>query len=186
MGEPVAVLCGGLGGSRLVHAISLAIGAEHVTAIGNVGDDLEFLGLHVSPDLDTVLYTLSGLLDEERGWGRADETWTFMRTLRSLGGEDWFQLGDGDLATHVLRTHALRRGAALSQVTADLARRLGVRHAVIPMSETPVRTRVKTPRGELAFQDYFVRLKCKPRVLGFRFTGASIARAPAELVAAGW
>jgi len=177
----ILALAGGVGGARLAVGLAQVLGARELAIVVNTGDDFEHLGLAICPDIDTVLYTLASVHNSATGWGRADETWSFMETVRSLGAESWFQLGDRDLAMHVLRTHALREGAALSQVTADLARRLGVRHAVIPMSDTPVRTRVKTPRGELAFQDYFVRLKCKPRVLGFRFAGASRARAPKEL-----
>ncbi len=177
----ILALAGGVGGARLAVGLAQVLPPRELAIVVNTGDDFEHLGLAVCPDIDTVLYTLAGIQNPATGWGRAEETWSFMDTVRSLGAESWFNLGDRDLAMHVLRTHALRAGAALSQVTADLARRLGVRHSVIPMSDAPVRTRVETARGELAFQDYFVRLRCKPRVLGFRFPGAARARPPKQL-----
>jgi len=147
----------------------------------DTGDDIEHLGLTICPDLDTVMYTLAGLHDPLAGWGRKDESWNFMETLGALGGETWFNLGDRDLAVHVLRSRALHQGVALSDVTRTLAARLGVCHPLLPMSETPVHTRVRTERGELSFQDYFVRLRCKPAVRGFRFSGARRAVPPAAL-----
>jgi LPPG:FO 2-phospho-L-lactate transferase len=130
------------------------------------------LGFAVSPDLDTVMYTLAGVNNPASGWGRAHETWSFMSALGALGGEAWFRLGDRDLAVHVLRTLALERGATLSEITHALAKRFGIRHNILPMSDSPVRTRVLTSRGELAFQDYFVRRACAPRVTGFRYRGS--------------
>src|SRR6185295_18569883 len=127
------------------------------TLVVNTGDDFEHLGLRISPDLDSVMYALGGVANRETGWGRADETWSFMATLRELGGEAWFRLGDRDLAVHMLRTLQLHRGVALSAVTRTLSARLGIRHPIVPMSDAPVRTRVRTDRGELAFQDYFVK-----------------------------
>jgi LPPG:FO 2-phospho-L-lactate transferase len=128
-----------------------------------------------------VLYTLAGVNNPKTGWGRAGETWRFMQEMKRVGGEDWFQLGDRDLVTHVLRREALRRGEPLSKITQDLATRFGIGHRILPMSDTPVRTRVKTAAGELAFQDYFVRQRCAPRVTGFRFAGARNARVPDAL-----
>jgi LPPG:FO 2-phospho-L-lactate transferase len=156
---------------------------ERLTIVVNTGDDFEHLGLTICPDLDTVMYTLAGLNNRELGWGRADETWSFMETLKALGGETWFRLGDRDLAVHVARTTALRRGERLSTVTATLAHRLGVRHALLPMSDDPVRTLVVTDHGELDFQHYFVKRRCEPEVTAFRFAGAETAR-PAAAVRA--
>jgi LPPG:FO 2-phospho-L-lactate transferase len=155
------------------------LGPDELTVIVNTGDDFEHLGLHVSPDLDTVLYTLSGLADPERGWGRADESWNFMTAASELGGEDWFQLGDRDLAIHVLRTHGLKVGKPLSRVMQNAAERLGIRAGIAPMSDDPVRTIVETSEGALPFQRYFVERRCQPQVRGIFFDGASAAR-PAE------
>jgi LPPG:FO 2-phospho-L-lactate transferase len=172
-----------VGGARLCVGLARQLQPRELAIVVNTGDDFEHMGLTICPDLDTVLYTLAGVHNAKTGWGRGDETWSAMETFAALGGPTWFQLGDRDLALHVLRTQALRSGATLSQVTAQLARRLGVRHALLPMSDTKVRTRVRTDRGELAFQDYFVRLRCRPRVQGFRFRGAMGARVPPRLAA---
>ncbi|MDQ3890967.1 MAG: 2-phospho-L-lactate transferase [Actinomycetota bacterium] len=171
----LAVLCGGLGGSRLVDALSRAAGASAVTAIANVGDDLEILGLHVSPDLDTVLYTLAGLLDEERGWGVRDESHNALATVGKLGGETWFTLGDRDIGLHLVRTLLLRRGEPLSAVTRFLAERLGVAVRLLPATDDPVRTKVATPLGELDFQDWYVRRRHADSVHGVRYEGAARA-----------
>ncbi len=176
----IVALAGGVGGARLAVGLAAVLPPSRLAIVVNTGDDFDHLGLAVSPDLDTVMYTLAGVNNPVAGWGRAKETWNFMSALAELGGDDWFRLGDRDLAVHVLRTLALRRGVALSEVTRELAGRLGIRHALIPMSDTPVRTRVLTARGELAFQDYFVRDQCRPRVRGFRFAGSRKAQpAPA-------
>jgi len=176
----IVALAGGVGGARLAVGLAAVLKPAQLAVVVNTGDDFKHLGLHVSPDLDTVMYTLAGVNNPQTGWGRAGETWQFMAALKALNGADWFNLGDQDLAVHVLRTQALREGRALSQVTADLAQRFGVRHALLPMTDTPGRTRVRTAKGELAFQDYFVRERCRPRVQGFRFTGArSATPAPA-------
>jgi LPPG:FO 2-phospho-L-lactate transferase len=177
----IVALAGGVGGGRMAAGLAAVLPPRGLTIVVNTGDDFEHLGLHVSPDLDSVLYALAGVDNRETGWGRAGETWNFMEALRGLGGEAWFRLGDRDLAVHVLRTRLLARGIPLSVVTRMLARRLGVRHAIVPMSETPVRTRVRTTRGTLAFQDYFVKLGCRPRVRGFRFQGSRSARVPRTL-----
>jgi LPPG:FO 2-phospho-L-lactate transferase len=180
----ITILCGGLGGSRFVDAISRAAGPERVTAIGNVGDDIEILGLHVSPDLDTVLYTLAGLLDEGRGWGVRDETYNALETVGRLGGESWFTLGDRDVGLHLVRTALLRAGEPLSRVTASLCERLGVGVRLLPATDDRVRTKMKTSGGELDFQDWFVRRQHRDEVLAVRFEGAESARpAPGVLEA---
>ena len=148
----VVALCGGIGGAKLVLGLSRVMAPADLTVVVNTGDDFEHLGLAVSPDLDTVMYTLAGLDDPRRGWGRRDESWSFMRALAALGGETWFQLGDGDLATQVERTRRLRAGEKLSAITADFCRRLGIAVAFFPMSDDRVRTRVWTDLGQLDFQ----------------------------------
>ena len=180
----VVALCGGVGGAKLAHGLSLALPPGELSVIVNTGDDFRHLGLHVAPDLDSVVYALAGLSDPDRGWGRRDETWTFMAALKGLGGESWFQLGDGDLAMHVERTRRLAQGAALSEVTAQLCRALGVAIRVLPMSDDPVRTRVLTAEGWLDFQEYFVHRQCRPAVQGFTFAGVEKARAQPEALAA--
>jgi LPPG:FO 2-phospho-L-lactate transferase len=172
----VAALCGGVGGAKLALGLSRALQPEELTLIVNTGDDFEHLGLSISPDIDTVLYTLSGLADRERGWGRDDETWNFMTALGALGGETWFQLGDRDLATHVERSRRLAAGETLSSVTALLAARLGIGARIAPMSDDRVRTIVHTPDGPLSFQHYFVRERCAPRAVSISFDGADTAR----------
>jgi LPPG:FO 2-phospho-L-lactate transferase len=152
----VAVLSGGVGGAKLVRALVETLGGEHVSAIVNVGDDVEVLGMHVSPDVDSVLYALAGVADERRGWGRADETWHALETVSALGGEDWFKLGDRDLGLHLVRSRALRDGEPLSSVTARIARALGVQARVLPASDDELRTFVVTPAGTFSFQEWFV------------------------------
>ncbi|RIA47654.1 2-phospho-L-lactate transferase [Dichotomicrobium thermohalophilum] len=177
-------LCGGVGGAKLAYGLAQVLSPGRLTIVVNTGDDFEHLGLHISPDIDTVIYTLSGLANPETGWGRAGETWTFMRVLSDLGEPDWFQLGDGDLAMHVARTHRLRAGESLSEVCAHVCQRLGIDHAVVPMSDDPVRTMVSTDEGRLAFQDYFVRRKSGPAVSEITFEGAHVAQpAPGVLAA---
>jgi LPPG:FO 2-phospho-L-lactate transferase len=172
----LAVLCGGLGGSRFVDSLRLAAGDERVTAIVNVGDDVEVLGLHVSPDLDTVLYTLAGLLDEERGWGVRDESYAALAVAERLGADTWFRLGDRDIGLHLVRTSLLRAGRPLSAVTGKLCERLGVRVRLLPASDGPVRTIVETPAGDLPFQTWFVARGHRDRALGLRYEGAEAAR----------
>ena len=172
----VVALCGGVGGAKLAFGLQAVLGSADLTVIVNTGDDFEHLGLSISPDIDTVLYTLAGMADRQRGWGLAGETWTFMDQIKRLGGEAWFNLGDRDLATHVERTRRLRDGESLSDVTAALAESYGVVCAIAPMSDQPVRTLVDTDEGELAFQHYFVREQCSPAVRGIRFAGAAEAR----------
>jgi len=148
-----------------------------VTAIVNTGDDFTHLGLAISPDIDTLLYTLAGKANPVQGWGRTEESWSFMEAVRSLGGEDWFNLGDGDLALHVLRTQRLGQGDALSGIIRDFAAAWGIPARVLPMSDDPVATRVMTPEGELDFQHYFVKRRCTPAIRAIRFAGAQTARA---------
>jgi LPPG:FO 2-phospho-L-lactate transferase len=162
--------------------LALTLPPEDLTIAVNTGDDFKHLGLHISPDLDSVMYALADLSDPVRGWGRRDETWTFMQALAGLGGESWFRLGDGDLATHVERTRQLADGASLSAVTANLCAALGIGPRVLPMSDDPVRTRVLTEVGWLDFQEYFVHQQCQPRVRDFRFAGADTARPQPQLL----
>jgi LPPG:FO 2-phospho-L-lactate transferase len=180
----VVALCGGVGGAKLAQGLGAALPPEELSLIVNTGDDFRHLGLSISPDLDSVIYALAGLSDPVRGWGRRDETWTFMGALKGLGGESWFQLGDGDLAMHVERTWRLAQGATLSEVTAHLCRALGIAIRVLPMSDDPVRTRVLTADGWLDFQEYFVHRQCRPAVQGFTFAGAETARAQPDALAA--
>lgn len=177
----IVALAGGVGGARLAVGLAAVLSPERLTVVVNTGDDFEHLGLTICPDLDTVMYTLAGVENPQTGWGRADETWSFMETLQRLGGEAWFRLGDRDLAVHVVRTQALHAGRPLSGITRELCGRLGIRHAIVPMSDDPVRTHVVTDEGELAFQDYFVRRKCAPVVSAFRFAGSETARVPPSL-----
>jgi LPPG:FO 2-phospho-L-lactate transferase len=178
----VVALAGGVGGAKLAHGLALALPAEDLTVIVNTGDDFEYLGLPISPDLDTVMYTLAGLANPVTGWGQAGETWSFLAALERLGGETWFRLGDRDLATHVERRRRLAAGERLTQVTHGFCRALGVGPRLLPMSDDPLRTRVQTDEGELAFQEYFVHRQCRPRVSGFRFEGQ--ARPTPEVLAA--
>ena len=180
----VVALCGGIGGAKLALGLSRVVAGADLMLVANTGDDFEHLGLAISPDLDTIMYTLAGLDDPQRGWGRRNETWTFMAALEALGGETWFALGDGDLATHVERTRRRRAGEALSAITADFCRRLGIAARVVPMSNDIVRTRLRTDEGWLDFQDYFVRRRCAPRVLEVVYDGAAAARAHADVLAA--
>jgi LPPG:FO 2-phospho-L-lactate transferase len=210
----VLALSGGVGGAKLALGLYRVLPPDTLTVVANTGDDFEHLGLAISPDLDTLLYTLSGQANPELGWGREGETWTFMAALEALGGETWFRLGDGDLATHVERTRRLHAGEALSAITDDFRRRLGIRARLLPMSNDPVRTRLRTSstlsvipgldpgiqerpggarvqpghdadeNGWLDFQDYFVRLRCAPVISELAFAGAATARPQAAFVQA--
>jgi len=182
MSGRVTILTGGVGGAKLALGLCHAISASDVTAVVNTGDDFTHLGLAISPDIDTLLYTLAGKSNSTQGWGRANETWTFMEAVRSLGGEDWFALGDGDLALHVIRTQRLRQGHPLSAIIADLADAWHIAARILPMSDNPVATRVLTPDGELDFQHYFVRDRCAPVIRAIRFAGAESARAAPGVV----
>ena len=181
----ITALAGGVGAARLLRGLVRVVAPDEVTAVVNTGDDTELHGLHVSPDLDTVTYTLAGANDDERGWGLAGETWRVMERLEELGGETWFRLGDRDLATHLYRTGRLARGASLSEVTAELAAAVGVGASILPMSDDPVRTRVTLAGGEeVAFQDYFVRRSHAVAVEAVRFEGAEAAAAAPGVLAA--
>jgi LPPG:FO 2-phospho-L-lactate transferase len=173
---PIVALTGGVGGAKLCLGLQRVLPPGSLRIIVNTGDDFDHLGLRICPDVDTTLYTLGGLANPELGWGRQDETWTFMSTLATLGGETWFRLGDGDLALHVERTRRLASGDTLTDFTADIATRFGIGAQVLPMSDDPVRTVVNTPTGEIGFQEYFVRNRCAPIVTGLRFAGAETAR----------
>jgi LPPG:FO 2-phospho-L-lactate transferase len=180
----VVALSGGVGGAKLALGLSRVLSAGELLVVANTGDDFEHLDLSISPDIDTLMYVLAGLDDTKRGWGRRDETWTFMAALAELGGETWFQLGDGDLATHVERTRRLATGESLSAITAEFCRRLGIATRIVPMTDDRVRTRVRTAQGWLDFQDYFVRQRCEPEVLELRYDGARDARVHPAVVAA--
>ena len=186
MTTPILALAGGVGGAKLALGLSRVLAPEDLTIVVNTGDDETFHGLHVSPDLDTVMYTLAGLANPETGWGLAGETFRTLEALERLGAPAWFRLGDADLATHIRRTDLLCQGWTLSEVTTELCSRLGVpRHiGVVPMTDDPVRTVALTDEGELPFQEYFVKRGCEPRISGVRFDGAESARmAPAFLQA---
>ena len=171
----VVVLTGGVGGAKLVLGLSRITASDALTAIVNTGDDFQHLGLHISPDIDTLLYTLSGKANSAQGWGREGESWSFMAALRELGGEDWFQLGDGDLALHVARTHALTQGQSLSQITARFAAQWGIATRILPMSDQALATILVTDQGRLEFQRYFVEQRCAPAVRHIMFEGATHA-----------
>ncbi len=174
--KPLVALAGGVGAARFLNGLVRVFPPERLVIIVNTADDAEIHGLHISPDLDTVTYTLAGLAHRERGWGLEGDTFHCLAALDRLGAETWFQLGDGDLATHLYRTQQLRAGVPLSRITRDLAHVPGVRPLILPMSDDSVRTRVRTRHGELDFQTYFVRRRCRDAVLGVRFEGAARAR----------
>jgi LPPG:FO 2-phospho-L-lactate transferase len=177
------LLSGGVGGAKLALGLDRALPPGALTVVANSGDDFTHLGLAVSPDLDTLLYTLGGVVNPDTGWGRRDETWHFMEALDALGGETWFRLGDRDLALHVERTRRLAAGETLSQVTAAVAARLGLATRIVPMSDAPAPTRVVTAEGTLGFQDYFVRRRAEPVARGFGYGGAAVVAAPGALAA---
>jgi LPPG:FO 2-phospho-L-lactate transferase len=172
----VLALAGGVGGGKLARGLIAVLPPEQLAIAVNTADDFVHLGLHISPDIDSVLYALADRNDLERGWGLAGETWNFMAAVEHLGGPTWFKLGDRDLATHVLRAEALAAGSTLSDATRLLARRLGIAHAIVPMSDDPVHSVVDTDEGALDFQDYFVRRQCKPKFHGVKFQGAASAK----------
>jgi LPPG:FO 2-phospho-L-lactate transferase len=175
----VALLSGGVGGARFARGLYSALGPGELTVIGNVGDDLEVLGLSISPDLDSILYTLAGLGDDERGWGRAGETWDALSSVASWGGEDWFRIGDLDLGLHLVRTDALRAGEPLSRVTDRLVRRAGLDVGLLPATDDRLRTHVVTPAGTFGFQEWFVARRHEDEVDAVVFEGAESA-APAS------
>ncbi len=168
----VACLSGGVGGAKLACGLYDALGADELTVVGNVGDDAEILGLHISPDLDSILYALAGLNDEERGWGRDDETWNALGAVREWGGDTWFQLGDRDLGLHLVRTQALRGGMSLSSVTAALVDAAGLSCTVLPATDDRLRTRLETPAGTFDFQEWFVERRHADEVDGVELVGA--------------
>ena len=182
--DRVIALSGGVGGAKLALGLSRVLPPHALTVVANTGDDFEHLGLSISPDLDTLLYTLAGLDNPSTGWGQRDESWSFMAALEALGGETWFRLGDRDLATHVERTRRLRAGESLSAIMDDFAGRLGIGARILPMSDDRVRTKVKTAAGWLDFQDYFVRRQCRPAISAVAFDGAESARPHPEFLSA--
>ncbi len=183
MNKSILSLCGGVGGAKLAHGLCKNVRPEDLLVVVNTGDDFRHLGLHISPDLDTVMYTLAEVADPERGWGIAGETWDFMEALAGFADLDWFRLGDKDLATHLYRTRMLGQGQGLGQITRALCRSFSIEHRIVPMSDDPLRTRIVTDRGTLPFQDYFVRQGCRPRVQAIEFDGAGQARAHPDFAA---
>ena len=179
----ILAIAGGVGGAKLVVGLAHALPPERLTVIVNTGDDETFHGLHVSPDLDSVTYALAGITNPETGWGLAGDTFRTLEALARLGADTWFALGDLDLATHIRRTELLDAGMTLSEATAEITARLGIEHTVTPMSDSPLRTIAVTDEGELAFQDYFVRRACEPRISGVRFEGSKSAE-PSPVFAA--
>jgi LPPG:FO 2-phospho-L-lactate transferase len=180
----IVVLAGGVGAARFLEGLIQVFPQEQLTVIGNTGDDREFYGLHVSPDLDIVTYTLAGVVDETHGWGIRDDTFHTMQQLTSYGNEDWFMLGDKDLATHIHRTNLLRQGKTLSEVTDDLRQRFGLKLRLLPMTDQPVATHIQTPAGLFHFEEYMVKRRCSDKVQNVIFIGASEARpAPGVLEA---
>ena len=172
----IVALAGGVGGAKLVDGLAQLLSPENLTIIVNTGDDFKYRGLYISPDLDTVCYTLAGLANPDTGWGRNGETFQVLENLQKLGVLKWFHLGDQDLATHIERTYLINEGLFLSQITRSFCHSWGVEHSILPMSDQPVSTMVDTiDEGELPFQEYFVRRKCEPKVKGFRFAGIDAA-----------
>ena len=178
----VLAVSGGVGGAKLCEGLAAELPAEELTVLVNTADDFQHLGLHISPDIDTLLYTLSGRASRSRGWGLAGETWQAMDAMETLGGESWFRLGDRDLATHLLRTQEIAAGSSLTEVTDSLRQRMGVGPLILPMSDDPVATVVHSDEGALPFQDYFVRRQCEPAVSGFHFQGLESAKANPALL----
>jgi LPPG:FO 2-phospho-L-lactate transferase len=180
----VVLLSGGGGGARFARGLADVLEPGELTVVGNVGDDLEILGLRVSPDLDSLLYTLGGLIDGERGWGRSDETWNALESAGTFGGEAWFRLGDRDIGLHLVRTQALRSGARLSEVTAQLSEHVGIGTHIVPATDDPLRTHVHTPAGRFAFQEWFVGRRHRDEVDGVEYEGATEADAAPGVLAA--
>ena len=178
----VLSLSGGIGGAKLALGLYKELPKDTLSVLCNTGDDFSHLGLRISPDIDTVTYTLSGLANRELGWGREGETWSFMQALEAIGGDTWFRLGDGDVALHVERTQRLNNGESLSQITDHIRRKLQIHAQLIPMCDELVPTIVDTSKGALAFQEYFVKLQCAPPVTGFEFANANHASAPDALI----
>jgi LPPG:FO 2-phospho-L-lactate transferase len=180
----IVALAGGVGGAKLADGLAQVLQPDQLTIIVNTGDDFTHLGLRISPDLDTVCYTLAGLANSDTGWGQANETWNTFTQLKRMGMPDWFQLGDKDLATHIIRTIRLNDGWTLSQITQDFCNIWGIRVQILPMSDQIIQTHVLTSDGDLEFQEYFVHQKCSPIVSGFSFMGSKGAKpAPGVLEA---
>ncbi len=169
-------LSGGIGGAKLALGLEHIFNSPKLMIAGNTGDDFEHFGLNISPDLDTLLYTLSGKSDLERGWGLANETWSFMKAMKEIGGETWFQLGDRDLAIHVERTRRLNEGERLSLITSSFCRKLGVKSQIVPATDDSLKTLVKTPEGILSFQHYFVKDQCRAKIIALQFDGSENAQ----------
>ena len=182
-GSTVVALCGGIGGAKLALGLYRVLDPNTLTVIINTGDDFEHLGLYISPDIDTVTYTLADKNNQEAGWGRRDETWNFMAALAELGGETWFALGDRDLAIHIERSRRLDAAEGLGEITADISSKFGIAAQILPMSDDPVATTIQTSAGRLTFQDYFVRLKCEPVVEKVFYEEAHSAVPHAEILA---
>ncbi len=178
----ILALSGGVGGAKLALGLSTIVEDERLSIVVNTADDFVHLGLRVSPDLDTLMYTLAGESNQTQGWGLQGESWQAMNMLSCFGGDTWFQLGDRDLGTHLMRTQAFHQGQRLSEITETLCQGLKVPQKVLPMSDDPVRTIVKTEQGQLSFQHYFVRERCQPKVTGFHFDGLEQAKAQREFV----
>lgn len=178
----VVLLSGGVGGAKLAEGLATVMDPAALTVIANTGDDIELFGLHISPDLDTLTYTLADCVNRENGWGRADETWAALETLRQLGGTDWFRLGDRDLGLHLYRTERLRAGAGLAAISGEIARGFGLKCTVLPMCESPVPTLIGTAEGEMHLQEYLVRRRCEPVVRSVRSVNIESAQ-PAPGVA---
>lgn len=174
-GKHVLALSGGVGGAKLALGLSKILAPEQLTIVANTADDFEHLGLSISPDLDTVMYTLAGINNQKLGWGLAGESWNAMDAMETLGGASWFRLGDRDIATHLERSERLRRGDSLSSVTDYLSRKLGIKHRILPMTDDSVRTQIVTTKGLLAFQEYFVREQCEPTITDYSFAGIEVA-----------
>ena len=178
MADPrmITVLAGGVGAARFLQGLTRILDTERLTIIANTGDDLEIHGLHVSPDLDTLTYTLAGLIDEEKGWGLKGDTFNYLQMMERYGQETWFKIGDRDLATHILRTSLLKRNFSLTEVTREVCRRLGVQHEILPMTDDPVRTVIHSEEGVLGFQEYFVKRRFEVEVKNIVFKGCESAR----------
>ena len=178
----ILAITGGVGGAKLALGLSKVLSETELLFAVNTGDDFEHLGLHISPDIDSLTYALAEQNNQELGWGREGETWQFIETLDALGGESWFRLGDKDLALHMRRTELLQDGASLTEATAAITNAMGIRHRVAPMTDDPVRTIVHSDQGDLAFQHYFVRERCEPKVSGFSFSGIDDATVNPQIV----
>ena len=171
----ILALTGGVGGAKLSLGLSRVLDPNEITFVVNVGDDFEHMGLSISPDIDTLTYTLGAIVNESTGWGREDESWDCLAELKKFEADTWFQLGDRDLALHLFRTSLLNRGKTLTEVTQVICDRLGIEYKIVPVTDSPLRTRVLTDQGSLAFQDYFVRLKCEPKVFSVEYHQRTLA-----------